>query len=196
MLIYGDIISGNCLKVKFTADKLGIPYEWRAVDVVAGDTRSAEFLAINPMGQVPAIALDDGRVIAQSNAIIRYLARDSELLPRDPFLQAKVDEWLFWEQYSHEPYIAVCRYQMKYLGKSRNEREPWRVARGEAALDLLDRELGQRSWLVGDDVTVADVALLAYTRFADEGGFDVTPRRNVTNWISRCEAELGIASQH
>ena len=196
MLIYGDIISGNCLKVKFTADKLGIPYEWRAIDVVAGETRGPEFLAINPMGQVPAVVLDDGRVIAQSNAIIRYLARGSALLPDDPYLKAKVDEWLFWEQYSHEPYIAVCRYQMKYLGKSRGEREPWRVARGEAALDLLDGELGQRPCLVGDGVTVADVALLAYTRFADEGGFDVTPRRNVTNWISRCERDLGIASRH
>ena len=143
MLIYGDIISGNCLKVKFTADKLGIPYEWRAVDVVAGDTRRPEFLAINPMGQVPAVVLDDGRALAQSNAIIRYLARGSALLPDDPYLQAKVDEWLFWEQYSHEPYVAVCRFQMKYLGKSRDEREPWRVARGEAALDLLDKRIEQ-----------------------------------------------------
>jgi len=196
MLIYGDIISGNCLKVKFTADRLGIPYEWRPIDVVAGETRGPAFLAINPMGQVPAVVLDDGRVLAQSNAIIRYLARDSALLPEDPFLRAKVDEWLFWEQYSHEPYVAVCRYQMKYLGKNRDEREPWRVARGEAALDLLDKELSQRPWLAGDGITVADIAILAYTRFADEAGFDVTPRRNVTDWISRCEAELGIASRH
>jgi glutathione S-transferase len=196
MLVYGDIISGNCLKVKFTADKLGIPYEWRPIDVVAGETRGPAFLAINPMGQVPAVVLDDGRMLAQSNAIIRYLAHDSELLPEDPFLRAKVDEWLFWEQYSHEPYVAVCRYQMKFLGKSRDEREPWRVARGEAALDLLDKELSQRPWLAGDSMTVADIALLAYTRFADEAGFDVTPRRNVTDWISRCEGELGIASRH
>jgi glutathione S-transferase len=193
MLIYGDMISGNCLKVKFTADKLAIPYEWRPIDVVAGEARRPEFLAMNPMGQVPVVVLDDGRVIAQSNAIIRYLARDSELLPADPYVQAKVDEWLFWEQYSHEPYVAVCRFQMKYLGKRRDEREPWRVKAGEKALDLLDSELGQRPWLVGDNITVADIALLAYTRFAHDGGFDITPRRNITDWIGRCERELAIA---
>ena len=196
MLIFGDIISGNCLKVKYTADKLGIPYEWRAVDVVAGEARSAEFLALNPMGQVPTVVLDDGRTLAQSNAIIRYLARDSALLPGDPYLQAKVDEWLFWEQYSHEPYVAVCRFQMKYLGKRRDDREPWRVTRGEAALELMDKELGERRWLVDGQMTIADIALLAYTRFADEGGFDVTPRHNVIDWISRCERELGIAARH
>lgn len=196
MLIYGDMISGNCLKVKFTADKLAIPYDWRAVDVVAGDAKTPEFLSVNPMGQVPAVVLDDGRTLAQSNAIIRYLSRGSTLLPDDPYLQAKVDEWLFWEQYSHEPYVAVCRFQMKYLGKGRNQLESWRVARGEAALDLMDKELAGRRWFVDGHMTVADIALLAYTRFADEGGFDLSPRRNVTHWISRCEAELGIASRH
>jgi glutathione S-transferase len=196
VIVYGDMISGNCLKVKFTADKLAIPYEWRPVDVVAGDAKTPEFLALNPMGQVPTVVLDDGRALAQSNAIIRYLARDSALLPDDAYLQAKVDEWLFWEQYSHEPYVAVCRFQMKYLGKGSDERESWRVARGEAALDLMDKQLSGRRWLVDDRITVADIALLAYTRFADEGGFDISPRRNVNDWISRCEAELGIAARH
>jgi len=196
MLIYGDIISGNCLKVKYTADKLGIGYEWRAVDVVAGEARRPEFLAMSPMGQVPVVVLDDGRALAQSNAIIRYLARDSILLPADPFMQAKVDEWLFWEQYSHEPYVAVCRFQMKYLGKRRDELDAWRVARGDAALDLMDNELSGRRWLTDGGITIADIALLAYTRFADEGGFDISRRPNVTDWISRCEAELGVASRH
>jgi glutathione S-transferase len=196
MIIYGDIISGNCLKVKYTADKLGIPYEWRATDVVAGDTRRPEFLAMSPMGQVPVVVLDDGRALAQSNAIIRYLARDSKLLPKDAYQQAKVDEWLFWEQYSHEPYIAVCRFQMKYLGKRKEELEPWRVKAGEKALDFLDSELGKKPWLAGEHITIADIALLAYTRFADDGGFDVAPRRNVTDWISRCERELNIAPLH
>jgi glutathione S-transferase len=196
MLIYGDIISGNCLKVKYTADKLAIPYEWRPIDVVAGDARTPEFLALNPMGQVPTVVLDDGRTLAQSNAIIRYLARGSALLPDDAYEQAKIDEWLFWEQYSHEPYIAVCRFQMKYLGKSKNELEAWRVKAGEKALDLMDAQLGHRPWFAGERITIADIALLAYTRFADDGGFDVAPRRNVTDWISRCEAELGIAARH
>jgi glutathione S-transferase len=140
--------------------------------------------------------LDDGRALAQSNAIIRYLARGSELLPDDAYQQAKVDEWLFWEQYSHEPYVAVCRFQMKYLGKGSDEREAWRVARGEAALDLMDKHLSGRRWFVDGHMTVADIALLAYTRFADEGGFDISPRRNVRDWISRCEAELGLAARH
>jgi len=196
MLIYGDIISGNCLKVKYTADKLGIGYAWRPVDVVAGEARRPEFLAMSPMGQVPVVVLDDGRTLAQSNAIIRYLARDSALLPSDPFTQAKIDEWLFWEQYSHEPYVAVCRFHMKYLGKRRDELDAWRITRGDAALDLLDKELGERPWLVDGHMTIADIALLAYTRLADEGGFDVRPRHNVTNWISRCEKELAIAPRH
>jgi glutathione S-transferase len=196
VIVYGDMISGNCLKVKFTADKLAIPYEWHPVDVVAGEAKTPEFLALNPMGQVPTVVLDDGRTLAQSNAIIRYLARHSALLPDDAYFQAKVDEWLFWEQYSHEPYVAVCRFQMKYLGKGRDERDSWRAARGEAALDLMDKELSGQRWLVDDRMTIADIALLAYTRFADEGGFDISPRRNVIDWISRCEAELGIAARH
>jgi glutathione S-transferase len=196
MIIYGDMISGNCLKVKFTADKLGLAYEWRPTDVVAGETRRPEFLAMSPMGQVPVVVLDDGRPLAQSNAIIRYLSRGSDLLPDDPYFQAKIDEWLFWEQYSHEPYIAVCRFHMKYLGKRREELDSWRVARGEAALDLLDKQLEGRHWLVDGQCSIADIALLAYTRFADEGGFDLTPRRNVTNWISRCENELAIAPRN
>jgi glutathione S-transferase len=196
MIVYGDMISGNCLKVKFTADKLGLAYEWRPIDVVKGETRRPEFLAMSPMGQVPVVVLDDGRPLAQSNAIIRYLARDSDLLPADPYLQAKIDEWLFWEQYSHEPYVAVCRFHMKYLGKGRDELDSWRVKAGEKALDLLDSELATRPYLVDGHITIADIALLAYTRFADEGGFDLKPRRNVTDWISRCEKELAIAPRH
>lgn len=192
MRIHGDIGSGNCLKVKYTADHLRLPYEWAAVDVTRGESRTAEFLAKSPMGQVPMVEFDDGRVLAQSNAIIRYLARGSALLPDDAFMQAKVDEWLFWEQNGHEFFVAGCRYQMVYLGKSRDEREPWRVARGEAALDLMDRALEKRSFLVGDTVTVADIALLAYTRLAGEGGFDLSTRANVIAWIGRCEKALGL----
>ena len=113
MIIYGDQISGNCLKVKWTAERLGLEFEWRHVDVVAGDSRTTDYLAMNPQGQVPCVQLDDGRHLAQSNAIIRYLSAGSELLPEDTFAQAKIDEWMFWEQYSHEPYIAVSRFQMR-----------------------------------------------------------------------------------
>ncbi len=194
MKIYGDRRSGNCLKVQYTADFLGLDYTWQEVDILAGESRSARFLARNPQGQVPAVDLGDGRVLAQSNAIIRYLARDSELLPQDPFERAKVDELLFWEQYSHEPYIAVCRFHMLYLNKPKEAREAWRVERGESALDLMEARIGGRDWFVGESISVADIALLAYTRVADEGGFDLSTRPAVRRWIARCEARLGLAS--
>ena len=115
MKVYGDTNSGNCLKVKWVCDHLALPYTWIAVDTLKGETRTAEFLKLNGAGQVPTVELDDGRTLAQSNAIIRYLARGSHLIPQDAFAAGKMDEWLFWEQYSHEPYIAVCRFQMFYL---------------------------------------------------------------------------------
>ena len=193
MKIYGDRISGNCLKVRRTADLVGLEYDWVDVDILAGETRTAEFLAINPAGQVPAVVLSDGRALAQSNAIIRFLAAGSALLPDDPFEQALVDEWLFWEQYSHEPYVAVCRFQMLYLGKSAGEREPFRVERGDSALDHLDASLSDRSYLTGSSFTIADIALHAYTSLAHEGGFDLSGREHVRAWLDRCEGQLQAA---
>lgn len=190
--IYGDRISGNCLKVKWTADHVGRPYTWVETDVVKGETRTPAFLAKFPQGQVPAIELEDGRTLAQSNGIARYLAHGSALLPADPYLQGKIDEWLFWEQYSHEPYIAVCRFQMAYLGKGRNEREAWRVERGEKALDFMESQIADDGFLVGKGVTVADIALLAYTRVAHEGGFDLATRPRLRKWIGRCETALKL----
>ena len=192
MKVYGDVISGNCLKVKYTADFLGQDYDWVVTDIMKSETRTAEYLAKNLAGQVPMLELDDGRTLAQSNAIIAYLARDSVLLPDDPFDRAKVDEWMFWEQYSHEPYVAVCRFVMVYQGKGRDEREAWRVERGENALDLMDSWLADRDWFVGDKISIADIALLAYTRLAHEGGFDLGIRANVRRWISASEQVLGI----
>ena len=138
------------------------------------------------------IVLPDGRTLAQSNAIIGFLAEGSALLPGDPYDLAKVNEWLFWEQYSHEPYVAVCRFAMKYLGKSAEEREPWRVERGEIALDHLENALQAAQWLATASFTIADIALLAYTRLAAEVGFDLAARPQVRAWIERCEAELDI----
>ncbi len=193
MRVYGDRNSGNCLKVAYTADRLGIPYEWIDVDMLKGETRTPAFLALNPAGQMPVVVLDDGRPLAQSNAIIRYLARGSALLPANAYEQAKVDELLFWEQYSHEPYVAVCRYHMVYLGRTAAERDADKVARGEKAIDFLERALTGRTWLVGDHMSVADISLLAYTRLAPEGGFDLSARPAVTDWIARCEAELWLS---
>ena len=192
MRIYGDSKSGNCLKVKYTADYLGLGYEWVNVDIMQGESRTPDFLRINPQGQVPVVEFEDGRCLAQSNAIIRYLARGSVLLPEDPYLQAKVDEWLFWEQYSHEPYIAVCRFHMLYQGKSREAREPWRVERGEQALDYMENHLAGSQWLAGNTFTIADIALLAYTRVAHEGGFDLENRQHVREWVQDCERLLSL----
>jgi glutathione S-transferase len=190
MKIYGDLNSGNCLKVKDTADLLSLKYEWVAVDVTKGQSRTPTFLAMNPQGQVPCVDFGGGKVLAQSNAIIRHVARGSSLLPDDPWTQAKIDEWLFWEQYSHEPYVAVCRYHMVYLGKPKETRDPVKVERGERALDFMERQLHNRAFLVGDSLSIADISLLAYTRVADEGGFDLGSRPNLRAWISKCEAGL------
>ena len=192
MKIYGDLGSGNCLKVKYTADRLGLPYTWVTVDFMNGETRGPEFLQRFPFGRIPAVELDDGRVLAESNAIIRYLARGSTLLPEDAFAQAKVDELLFWEQYSHEPYVAVCRFHMVYLGRPKDAREAWRVERGDGALDVMDRLLANRAWFAGETITIADIALLPYTRLAHEGGFDLSNRPNVRTWIGRCEDALQL----
>jgi glutathione S-transferase len=192
MKIFGDLGSGNCLKVKYTADYLGLDYTWVPVDIMKGETKTPEFLAAFPMGRIPAVGFPDGTRLAESNAIIRYLARGSSLLPEDGFAQAKIDEWLFWEQYSHEPYVATTRYHIVYLQRSMEEREAWRVERGEAALDLLDRTLSGRDWLAGDSMTVADVCLLPYTRLAPEGGFELSDRESLRGWIERCEKQLGL----
>ena len=192
MKIYGDSNSGNCLKVKWVSDRLRLPYQWIEIDTLKGGSRTAEFLIRNPWGQVPTVEFDDGRTLAQSNAIIRYLARGSDLIPSDAFAAAKMDEWLFWEQYSHEPYVAVCRFQMVYLGKKVSELDPEKVKRGAAALDHLDRHLGRSAFLVGSAFSLADVALVAYTRVAHEGGFDLARYPSIRRWIGETEKNLGL----
>jgi glutathione S-transferase len=196
MKIYGDRISGNCLKVKWVCDLLALPYAWIDVDVVKGETRSADFLALNPWGQVPTVVFDDGRTLAQSNAIIRYLARDSHLIPADAFMAAQMDGWLFWEQYSHEPYIAVRRFHLTYLGKPADALDPKLETRGYAALDIMERRLSEARHLAGDALSLADIALLAYTRLAHEGGFDLTRYDGIRRWIAQSEAELRLAPAH
>ncbi len=193
MRIYGDSNSGNCLKVKWVCDYLGVPYIWTELDTQKGETRTAEFLKLNPAGQVPTVVFDDGSALAQSNAIIRYLARDSDLVPHDAFSVAKMDEWLFWEQYSHEPYIAVCRFQMVYLGKPASELDPEKVRRGYAALARMDAQLAVTGFLVGESFSLADISLLAYTRVAHEGGFDLAGYPAIRRWIGACEGRLKLS---
>jgi glutathione S-transferase len=192
LTIYGDPISGNCLKVKWTAERLAIPYTWRDVDVTKSETRTPAFLALNPVGQVPTVVLDDGRMLAQSNAIILHLAEGSELIPADAYQRAKLLEWLFWEQYSHEPYVAVARFQVKYLGKPASDLEPRIVERGKAALARMDAALMGREFLVGASLTLADIALVAYTRMAADGGFTLADYPAVAAWVDRVEAILPI----
>jgi glutathione S-transferase len=193
MKIYGDLNSGNCLKVKWVCDKLALPYSWIEVDTLKGESRTHDFLRLNPAGQVPTVVLDDGRTLAQSNAIIRYLARGSALIPIGAYDAAKMDEWLFWEQYSHEPYVAVCRFQMQYLGKPASELDPDKVRRGYAALARLEQQLAATRFLVGDRLSLADVALLAYTRLAHEGGFHLDGYAALRRWIGEAEHSLGLA---
>jgi len=190
--IFGDTNSGNCLKVKWVCDRLRLPYRWIDIDTMKGETRTPEFLKLNSAGQVPTIELDDGRTLAQSNAIIRYLARGSDLIPADAYAAARMDEWLFWEQYSHEPYIAVCRFQMVYLKKLASELDPEKVKRGYAALARMEQHLKSSRFLAGEAVSLADVSLLAYTRVAHEGGFDLSGYGAVRRWIGEAEKALGL----
>ena len=192
LMIYGDAISGNCQKVRFVADRLRIPYRWIETSVLAGETRTPEFLALNPAGQVPTVVLPDGRPLAQSNAIILHLAEGSDLIPADAYDRAVMLQWMFWEQYSHEPVIAVRRFHKLYLGKPDHEIEHTLAPKGERVLGIMDRHLADRRYFVGDSLTLADVALVAYTRLAHEGGFDLAGWSHVSDWIRRVEEALGL----
>jgi glutathione S-transferase len=193
MKIYGDSISGNCLKVKWVCDHLALPYDWIDIDTRKRETRNPAFLKLNGAGQVPTVEFDDGRTLAESNAIIRYLARGSDLIPADGFAAAKMDEWLFWEQYSHEPYIAVCRAQMVLHGKPASDLDPDKIKRGYVALARMEQQLAATRFLVGDTVSLADVSLLAYTRLAHEGGFHLDGYASLRRWIGETERSLGLA---
>lgn len=195
--IFGDSISGNCQKVKWVAARLSIPHEWIEIDILKGETRTDEFLAINPFGQVPVIQFDDGRTLAQSNAIILHLAEGSDLIPDDAFERAKMLEWMFWEQYSHEPVIAVRRFQKLYLGMLDDEIDPDLLAKGRRALGRMEMALISSDWIAGGEtITLADLSLLAYTRLAHEGGFNINDFPAVHAWVARCELELGLPHLH
>jgi glutathione S-transferase len=192
LTVYGDIRSGNCLKVKWLLDRLGHDYRWVETDVISGLTRSTEFLAMNPAGQVPTVVFDDGRSLAQSNAIIGYFGEGTAFVPVDPWDRARMYEWLFWEQYSHERCIAVARFQRAFLGRATEEIEPRLMERGRAALDRMEAALTGRDWLVGEAMSLADIALVAYTRMAPDGGFDLGAHPFLRAWIARVEAALDL----
>ncbi|HVY85395.1 MAG TPA: glutathione S-transferase family protein [Caulobacterales bacterium] len=194
LTIYGDRRSGNCLKGKWVADLLGVPNAWIEIDIFKGESRTPEFLAMNPAGQVPTAILPDGRALAQSNAIMLYLAEGSRLVPSDPYQRAKMYEWLFWEQYNHEPSIAVRRALLQFRGKSEAELDPALLTKGNACLERMALQLEQTPYLVGDALSLADIALVAYTRVAHEGGYDLNQYPLVKAWVARVERDLGLAS--
>ena len=197
--LHGNLGSGNCLKVKYIADATGTPFVLHEIASRSGATATPQFLALNPAGQMPVIVLDDGRTLAQSNAILRYLALGSRFIPADPYDAAKVDEWLFWEQYSHEPSVAVARARVVYDGQTFAELDSGLVARANKALDLMEQALTGRTFLGGNSMTIADIALLAYTRQAPQGGLDLNGRPALLRWIAACEHELGLpafAAEH
>jgi glutathione S-transferase len=192
--IFGDKVSGNCLKVKWVADHLGLAYRWVDVDVVKGEAKAPAFLAKFPMGQVPTVEFADGRGLAQSNALMLHLADGSALIPADSFARAEMLQWLFWEQYSHEPAIAVRRFQKFYLGKPDSEIDPALMRKGRAALDQMEQHLASHDWFAGQGLSCADIGLVAYTRVAHEGGFDLAEWPAVRAWVARVERALGLTA--
>ena len=192
LTVYGDSISGNCLKVKFVCDRLAVPYRWVETSVLKGETRTPDFLKMNPAGQVPTVKLADGRILSQSNAIMLYLAEGSDLIPADPYQRAQMFQWLFWEQYSHETVIAVRRFHKAYLKKPDAEIDPALLPKGERVLGVMNDHLAAHRYFVGEKISLADIALVAYTRWAHEGGFDLARTPHVRDWVRRVEHDLGL----
>ena len=185
--VYGDYRSGNCYKVRLMLHLLGLPYSWVPVDILAGETQTPEFLARNPNGKIPVLELEDGTCLWESNAILNFLADGSEFLPTEPRLRTQVLQWQFFEQYSHEPYVAVARFIQLYQGlpeARRSEYEECHV-RGHKALKVMEKQLQRTPYLVGENFSIADIALYAYTHVADEGGFDLASYPAIRTWLAR-----------
>ena len=188
LTLYDYLPSGNGYKVRLLLSQLGIRFRLVETDILKGETRTPEFRAINPNGRIPVLELEDGRRLAESDAILFYLAEGTPFLPEERFARAAVLQWMFFEQYSHEPYIAVARFWTHYLGKAVDAEK---IERGYQALDVMERHLGSRRFFVGERYTIADIALYAYTHVAHEGGFDLAGYPKVRAWIARVAAEPG-----
>ncbi len=192
--LYGAAMSGNCWKVAEILSLTGQRFSWVETDSNAGATRTPAFLALNANGKVPVLVLDDGAVLVESNAILLHVAEGSRWLPAPGLARTRVHEWLFFEQYSHEPYVAVARNLVSWRREAELHRE--RLAecavKGAAALDVMERRLAAADWLVGEAPTIADLALFAYTHRADEGGFELRRWPGVQEWVARVSALPGI----
>ncbi len=190
ILVYGDSISGNCYKIQLLCAQLDIAYDWQEVDILAGDTHTPEFLAMNANGKIPLLALTGGRYLPESNAILAYLAEGSELAGTDKYSRAQVLRWMFFEQYSHEPNIATSRFIVKYLGSppDRQAALEEKSVGGYKALDVMETQLEENDFIAGTIYSIADVALYAYTHVAHEGGFDLQEYPRVRAWLGRVAA--------
>lgn len=189
--------SGNCYKALLAASMLGLELEWVDTDLFKGDTRTAEFLAKNPNGKVPLLELDDGRVLPESNAILCYLAEGSPLLPSGRFERAQVLQWLFFEQYSHEPFVAVARFIAKFLPADHPRRAdlPRLREKSREALAVMEGELAKRPFLAETGFSIADIALFAYTHEAPVAGIALDEFPNVGAWLQRVRAQPGFVAQ-
>ena len=194
--VYGMKASGNCFKVQLLLEQLGRTYRWVEINSATGETRTPDFLTKNPNGKVPLLELADGRTLAESNAILCYLAEGSALLPDDRWQRAQTMQWLFFEQYSHEPYIAVARFISNWLAHDhpRSEELPRLRERGYQALDIMEGRLAKNDFLVDAGYGIADIALYAYTHEAPMGGFDLLKYPAIQSWLARVESQPGFVA--
>ncbi|MBT3436199.1 MAG: glutathione S-transferase family protein [Oceanospirillaceae bacterium] len=191
MKIYGDIQSGNCYKIKLLASLLDIEHEWVHVDILKDETHTTEFLGKNPNAKIPVLELNDGRCISESNAILNYLATGTKLLSSDPYQYSKIQQWQFFEQYSHEPFIAVARFIAKYLGLPDERKADYESKQegGYKALQVMEQQLQQTPYLASDKLSTADISLYGYTHVAHEGGFDLSEYPAIMQWIDRIQSQ-------
>ena len=192
--IHGYSPSGNCHKLRLLLEQLGRPYRWVETDSSRGQTRTPEYLALNPNGKVPILVREDGAVLVESNAILHYLAEGSALLPGEPWARAQALSWMFFEQYSHEPCIAVARFICGWtpLDSPRRDALPGLRERGHQALAVMEQHLSRHPWFTGADYGVADIALFAYTGVAGDGGFDLAAYPALCDWLARVRATPGF----
>jgi glutathione S-transferase len=191
--VYGDSISGNCYKIQLLCAQLGIDHVWHELDLMGGAARTDEFRAMNPNGKTPLLKLADGRFLPESNAILYYLARGSALIADDAYEMANILSWMFFEQHSHEPFIAEARFIVIYLGNPREKQEELEGKRpgGYKALKVMNNHLEHNDFFANDRYSIADIALYAYTHKAHEGGFSLVKYPNIREWLARVENQPG-----
>ncbi len=194
--VYGDIFSGNCYKIKLLLQLLNIEHEWIHVDILAGDTRNEAFATLNPNKKIPVLQINERESLCESNAILYFLAEGSAYMPTALLAKAKVLQWQFFEQYSHEPFIAVARYINRYLGLPDEKKEEYLAKQegGHKALAVMEKQLTQSNFLVGDSPTIADISLYAYTHVAHEGGFSLETYPHIRQWLKRITQLPGYIS--